>query len=801
MKKLLLILTAVVFAFTAQAQITGASVEVYQVHTGMVGSTDLTGYTTYRLYADLTNADDFLSAIYGIAGTPLEISTDTEFWHSDFGGTTGPQINPLVFGTFPEAEFDSFVTIGRANSADPGAGITAQQAASEPWVDTFNSGADILINGAIGGAWFTLSGTGSVNGVAGDDLKILIGQFTTQGSFSGFVNGQVFVNGDNQNIDIGTCFPFSADEAAVFGCTDPIATNYDENADVENCSCDYNCLLAVDAVSTTPVTCNGDTNGSASIVASGGYGAVTYQLDGGNVLAVSNFNNLAGGMHTILVTDSEGCTAELDFEVPEPDDVTVAISLEQPILCNGAGNAIINGNGAGGTGEIMYDLSAGLANPQADGSFEGLGVGTYTIFAIDENGCTGQSTPLNVSQPLAIQVNITSEVDASCSDSQDGLIVTQSFGGTGTLTFSVDGENFQSSNIFNVGPGDYVVTAMDVNGCIDLSNNTAMIGAPDPIELNLNVVNPTCFGDADGMIGGTATGGNGGFMYSIEGGDMTATANYMDLAGGTYNITVVDNEDCSSSVDVEIVEPTQVTFTTEASGPLCADGGNGQIIVTGAGGTGDLMYSIDGSTPEGNNTFIDLEAGDYIIAVMDENGCTAEEGTVTLDNPEALDASGSETEESAAGAADGSIDLTVTGGTGDLTYDWTGPNGFSADTEDIDGLEGGNYEVTITDENGCTTTFSTEVTTGIYELASGIEFTVSPNPSNGMFVLNIEGLNGEKVSYDILDASGRMISSVQLNAAEATRHEINMSGAANGMYFMSITVGEYSTTTRIIKQN
>lgn len=801
MKKLLLILTAVVFAFTTQAQITGASVEVFEVHTGMVGSTDLTGYTTYRLYIDVTNTDDFLSAIYGIAGTPLEISSDSEFWHSDFGGTTGPQINPLVFGTFPEAEYDSFVTIGRATSADPGAGVTAQQDGSEPWVNEFNAGGAIEINGAIGGAWFTLSGTGSVNGVAGDDLKILIGQFTTQGSFSGFINGQVFVNGNNQTIDYGTCFPFSADETDVFGCTDPIATNYDENADVENCSCDYECLLAVDAVNTTPATCNGDTNGSASIVASGGYGAVTYQLDGGNILAVSNFNNIAGGMHTILVTDSEGCTAELDFEVPEPDDVTVAITLEQPILCNGTGNAIINGNGTGGTGEIMYDLSAGLTNPQADGSFEGLGIGTYTIFAIDENGCTGQSTPLNISQPIAVQVNITSQVDASCSDSQDGLIVTQSFGGTGSLTFSVDGVNFQASNIFNVGPGSYVVTAMDTNGCTDESNITAMIDSPDPIEVTVDAVNPTCFGDTDGMIGASSTGGNGGFMYSLDGGDMTAMANYMDLGAGTYTITVVDNEDCSTSVDVDIVEPTQVTFTTDITAPLCAEDENGEIIVNGAGGAGDLVYAIDGGTPDTENTFGDLGAAEYVITVMDANGCMADEATVTLDNPEALDASGSATVESAAGAADGSVDLTVTGGTGDLTYDWTGPNGFSADTEDIDGLEGGTYEVTITDENGCTTTFSTEVATSIYELASGIEFTVSPNPSNGMFVLNIEGLNGEKVSYDILDASGRMISSVQLNAAEATRHEINMSGAANGMYFMSITVGEYSTTTRIIKQN
>lgn len=801
MKKLLLILTAIVCVVSAKAQIVGSEVEVYEVHTGMVGDVDLTGYTTYRLYATFTNEDDFLSAIFGIAGTPLEITSDAGFFQSDFGATTGAQLNPIVFGTFPDAEFDSFVTIGRESTDAPGADITAQQVGTEPWVTNFNNGEDIIIDGTIGGAWFTLSGGGSVNGVAGVDLKVLIGQFTTQGSFSGFFNGQTFVNGDNDDEAITTCVAFSSDEAAVFGCTDPIATNYDETASVENCSCDYECLLAVDEVNTTPVTCNGDADGTAEIIASGGYGATTYQLDGEDVLAVNNFNDLSGGTHTITVADSEGCTLDFEFDVPEPDEVAVAITVEQPILCNGDMNAIINGDGTGGTGDIMYDTSSDFENPQMDGSFGELGIGTYTIFAVDANGCTGQSIPLNISQPIAVQVNITGEADATCSDTEDGLIVTQSFGGTGDLTFSVDGETFQSSNVFDVGPGEYTVIAMDANGCTDESNVTAVIEAPEEIVVALTITNPTCFGDLNGMIDADATGGNGGFMYAIDGGDMDGMGMYGDLAGGPYTISVVDSEGCTAEVEGVVAEPDAVTYTVEETNPLCADDENGIIVVTGAGGTGDLSYSIDGGTPDSNNTFEDLAAGDYLIAVVDENGCTADEATFTLDNPDAISVDGVSTEESAEDAEDGSVDLTVSGGTGDLSFEWTGPNGFSADTEDIDGLADGTYEVTVTDENGCTETFSTDVVTGIFELASGVSFTVSPNPSTGMFVLNIDGLNGEKVNYDVLDASGRIIASEQLSAAQATRHEVSLFNAANGMYFLNITVGEFSTTTRIVKQN
>jgi hypothetical protein len=799
MKKSLLFLFGVIFAFSTQAQLVDVEVEVYAEHDGMVGMTDLTGYTTYRVYAVCQSQNDFVSAIYGLAGTPLEITSTTGFWQSPLGANTGSQLNGNVFGTFPEVQYDSFVTIGRASSLDPGTDITAQQAGSEPWLDAFAAGEDIVINGNIGGAWFTLFP--GENGYAGDDFKVLIGQFTTQGVVSGFVNAQIFLNGVQADDANYTCFPFSSDPAAIFGCTDPIANNYNADADVNDCSCDYTCTLEVTSVTTVETTCPTTNDGSVTVTVAGQQGAVTYALDGNNPVALSTFNNLSGGMHTIVVTDTQGCVVELEFEVPSPDPVAVTIQVASGISCNGEQDAVITGTATGGNGVYQFDLNSNLANPVSTLEFSDLAPGLYTVYAIDENGCTGQSTSLTITQPLAVNVNITAQADATCSDSEDGTIVCIGTGGTGGLQYSVDNENFQASNIFNVGTGDYSVYAMDANGCTDISTIVATIEAPDPIDMDATVAAILCAGDMNGAISGTAIGGNGGYMYAINGDAPVNMVDLMDLAAGTYEIVVTDDEGCTATFEYVLTDPEAVAAEAAVTNPACAGDENGEVELSGAGGTGEYTYSMNGGMEQDNNVFDGLAEGMYDFVVTDSNGCSAETSAQIV-SPTAVEVTDSSvSEESAAGANDGAIDITVAGGTGNYTYDWSGPGGFSSDAEDIDGLAGGDYAVTVTDENGCSTTFEISVVTSILELGTDVTFVVSPNPSNGIFVLNIEGLNGQNVAVRVLDASGRVIINEQLNGTAAElRHELDMTGVANGLYYLNLTVGGSNATTTLVKQ-
>ena len=132
---------------------------------------------------------------------------------------------------------------------------------------------------------------------------------------------------------------------------------------------------------------------------------------------------------------------------------------------------------------------------------------------------------------------------------------------------------------------------------------------------------------------------------------------------------------------------------------------NGAIDITVTGGTGALTYAWTG--PGGftatTEDITGLAAGDYDLTVTDANGCvlpvtiTVGQTANTLAQTNAVTLAG-------CGVNNGAIDLTVTGGVGTLTYAWTGPGGFTATTEDITALAAGNYDVTITDANGCTLT-------------------------------------------------------------------------------------------------
>ena len=169
-------------------------VQPYQVHDGMVGDQDLTGYVTYRIYIKTQNSDDFVSSVSGDNEFPTRIMSTGSFLQSPFGGLLGSDQNPSLFAFFPAAEYDSFVTIGLTEGAGPGEGaINTIEDEENPWGFNFEAGQDLLIDDAIGGGWFIFNGQS--NGIAGEDNQVLLAQVTTDGALSGSLYVQTFING------------------------------------------------------------------------------------------------------------------------------------------------------------------------------------------------------------------------------------------------------------------------------------------------------------------------------------------------------------------------------------------------------------------------------------------------------------------------------------------------------------------------------------------------------------------------------------------------------------------------------
>jgi len=248
------------------------SIEPYITHDGAVGDSDLTGYTTYRIYALCENESDFVSAVAGDEDFPTNIYSSTSFFQHPAGSVLAEGSNPLVFPFIPDAEYDSWVTIGLDGPVGGGTGESGVSLleGNEPWIAPFENGESLTINDDLGGVWYVLSG--ATNGVAGEDLKVLLGQFTTDGILGGQMYVQFFENGDgvngafNKTIALqdactspatetcsfpeeflncdGDCLTDSdgdtiCDELEVAGCTDESANNYNAQATDEDGSCDF----------------------------------------------------------------------------------------------------------------------------------------------------------------------------------------------------------------------------------------------------------------------------------------------------------------------------------------------------------------------------------------------------------------------------------------------------------------------------------------------------------------------------------------------------------------------------------
>ena len=304
---------------------------------GALGVTDLTGYSCTRLYIDMNHPDDFMSSISGDIINPTYVNTTTDFYHHPLGAGTPNGINSILFTIYPDLAYDSWITIGlesAPNALIGEANISTVQATDNPWMTNFDPGlgapgGNVAIDDIIGGAWYCLNG--DANGIAGDDLQVLIGQFTTTGEISGQVYCQVFINGNGQT-EFRDTFYFGM-EVDVDGCMDAAACNYDLEATADDGSCDYpedgfdcdgNCLDDDDADGVCDefeingcddaTACNYDTaateNDGSCNYADAGYGC------DGNCLADADGDGICDPFEVAGCSDADAC----NYDASATDD-------------------------------------------------------------------------------------------------------------------------------------------------------------------------------------------------------------------------------------------------------------------------------------------------------------------------------------------------------------------------------------------------------------------------------------------------------------------------------------------------
>jgi len=269
--------------------------------------------------------------------------------------------------------------------------------------------------------------------------------------------------------------------------------------------------------------------------------------------------------------------------------------------------------------------------------------------------------------------------------------------------------------------------------------------------------------------------------YEVSGpATIDGTTISLDGTVGTVEVTVSqagnDNYNpATETISFEVAEDPCLGFTATAttSAVSCAGSADGSITVETTEGTAPFSYSLAGGAAVESNVFAELEAGEYSIEVTDANECTATV-TATISSPDAL-AINAEVENSNSIHGNGSIVLTVTGGTGEYTYSWS--NGATGSS--LEELEVGEYTVTVTDESGCTIeeSFTIGGVTG-NDGALTESLLIFPNPAKDVVQLH----HGQNVkALKLYDARGKLLNEI---ATEGKNSELNVSQLPSGLYFI-----------------
>ena len=463
----------------------------------------------------------------------------------------------------------------------------------------------------------------------------------------------------------------------------------------------------------------------------------------------TNLVDLGPGVYQVTVTDQENCSVTEQITLTEPTALGLSGILSDyngfGVSSSGASDGFINLSLTGGSAGYTYQWSTADGTiPSGQTALEdlsGLVAGTYDVLVTDSNGCTiADSFQITEPAVFVIVETILSHVDVLCYGDSTGALGASISGGAPPYDFELS-DDATSVNIDSVTDtlgltygytglpaGSYTITATDANN--NSQSITIVITEPaSPISLTLtssdyNGFNITCFGADDGWISILPSGGGGteninnytiqwtlnGQPYSLN--ENSTTIDLVGLGPGLYSVLVTDEVGCEYSESYLIVSPSELIINIDSEVDiLCFSDLTGSIDITPVGGSGGYTYiwTLDGDPFDVVEDIANLGIGEYVVLVTDSNGCYKSE-VFYITQPEPIEITlTAKVDILCFGDFTGSIDVSITGGVSPYTFLWTGTNGYSGATEDIENLEAGIYDLVATDNNNCEMTFQVEL--------------------------------------------------------------------------------------------
>ncbi|NNM16624.1 MAG: T9SS type B sorting domain-containing protein, partial [Bacteroidia bacterium] len=434
-----------------------------------------------------------------------------------------------------------------------------------------------------------------------------------------------------------------------------------------------------------------------------------------------SIGGLVAGSYTVTVTDANSCTKSEVVVISTTLPPNINLDSLSNISCFGGNDGSIDISVLNGSSPFIYNWSNGNTTT----SNNNLVAGLYTVIVTDSLLCADTAAYL-LFEPTVLDVSITS-ANAICVDGTGSAMAIPT-GGTTPYSFLWSNSE-TTSNISNLSMGIYTVTVTDANGCTETSSVTIDF-INSPVASIASVVDVTCFGYLDGAININVVDGSPPYSYFWSNGQ--TTQNIDSLIADTYTVFVVDTNGCADTLVVLVNEPSEIVATFNVSNANCGVS-NGSAVAMLSGGTPGYTYLW--STGSVVDSITNQIAGTYTLTITDTIGCSSivnvninNDGapSVTLDSLKNATCNG---------AADGLIDVSVTGGLLPYTYNWS--NGET--TQDLLGVAANSYTLTITDANGCVITTNYTITEPLALVATTVTVDATCGLLNGSAAVVVLG--------------------------------------------------------------
>ncbi len=448
------------------------------------------------------------------------------------------------------------------------------------------------------------------------------------------------------------------------------------------------------SITKTDVSCAGGANGAATVTPSGGKQPYSYAWNTSPAQTTPVVSNLVAGSYSIVIMDSNGCTKSSTITIAQPALLTASSSITN-VSCYGGVNGTASVTASGGT--MPYSYLWNTFPSQAAAIATGLPAGNYTATVSDAKGCTA-IVSATIAQPTRLSLS-TTKTAVSCYGLNNGTATAIAAGGTMPYSYGWSTAPAQTAaTASGFGAGTFSVTVTDDKGCT--ASDSVSITQPAQLTGSFMPSRLACFGDKNGTAAATVSGGTPPYAYAWNTSPVQTSATATGLVAGTYSLSATDANGCTITLIDSVQQPSKVIATAAITHAQCY-GAMGAIAMLPSGGTPPYAYvwnvSPNANTPNSGP----LPAGAYTTTITDSAGCALTIAAV-IAQPQKLTLTGSVVKQPCKWGAEGTLSVTVSGGTAPYAYLW---NTVPRQTSPLASkLTTGSYRVVVTDSAGCTDT-------------------------------------------------------------------------------------------------